>query len=1008
MASKNVTKKPSGLTIARKGKKFTFSWKIADSDYGAGQWLNYQVQGQKVQKKKIGVKATSYSITVTDYPKWVKFWVRGKRKAYTKDKVNYSPTVSEWVNKEWTAKIPSTPKIGYSRTATNAGRFTWTVSTSDSDTKPFVRVQYQTLTCKNTNDGVHHTWSNATTGTSTNPETGVTYTETSATAGYVRWFRVRSYGPAGYSPWVYRSHAYSMPKKPIILTATGSTVGAGTKITSKHKCPRDSQFPVDTVTTEYAIETPADNNLTVPGGAGWNEGFVGKPIGSDDTHVFNAPNAVTLDQCVYVRTAVLHDENTAYSDVLIAQKGRLTPPVLTSVSVADPASSSATAVAATVNAENQSDVNGSFLIIIYKNSAAPSTIVPVGIMPSGTTTKTVYIPYTSGVTSSVGVYAATGTYTNVVTGNDTTPSSVAVTPTMTSTRAWQSTSLPVAPADVVAQVVDEHIRVSWKWSWKQATSATLAWSDHEDAWESTDEPNVYEVTNKNATSWNIAAVETGKKYWVRIKLNRETDDGITEGPWCDPVEVDMSAPPAIPSIVISNSVITSDQSVTISWDYTSTDGTEQASAEVCEATIENDVITYGNILAHATDSHFVAITPEWETGTDHLVCVRVTSESGKTSDWSAPSGITVAEALEAAFTSTGLTLNEETGEYELRSMDAWSVTATGASTGGTTTIDIVRAEEYHIDRPDDGRFDGYEGEQIFSAQVIGETAVTIAYADLNGPLDDGATYDLVATVSDELGQRATVSQRFRVAWDTQPGLPEAQVNIDANDHIALIRVVAEDAATTTDTFDVYRLSADRPEKILEDGTFGTVYVDPYPAFGQLGGHRIVRKSKYGDYITADGRLAWLDLDREAGDYLDERGVIIDFGGQKLILPSNNTLDNSWSKDFSRTVYLGGSVHGSWNPGVTRDLTITCDSVKIRNYNKISVIRDLAEWAGICHVRTPDGSSFSADVQVSENRPYKGIAITYTFDIKKVDPDGFEAMTLEEWNALSSPEQEGEG
>lgn len=59
MASKNVTKKPSGLTIARKGKKFTFSWKIADSDYGAGQWLNYQVQGQKVQKKKIGVKATS-------------------------------------------------------------------------------------------------------------------------------------------------------------------------------------------------------------------------------------------------------------------------------------------------------------------------------------------------------------------------------------------------------------------------------------------------------------------------------------------------------------------------------------------------------------------------------------------------------------------------------------------------------------------------------------------------------------------------------------------------------------------------------------------------------------------------------------------------------------------------------------------------------------------------------------------------------------------------------------
>ena len=1003
MASKSVTKKPSGLTIARKGKKFTFSWKIVDGDHGAGQWLNYQIAGQKKQKLKIGVKLTSYSITVSDYPKWIKFWIRGKRKEYTKDKVKYTPAVSDWVTKEWTAKIPATPSLSYSRSATNAGRFSWKVNTSDSDAKPFVRVQYQTLTCKNTNDGIHHTWSNAVTGTSTNPETGASYTETSATAGYVRWFRVRSYGPAGYSPWVYRSHAYSMPKKPIILTATGSTVGAGTKITSKHKCPRDSQFPVDTITTEYAIETPADNNLTVPGSAGWNEGFVGKPIGSDDTHVFNAPNAVTMDQCVYVRTAVLHDENTAYSDVLIAQKGRLKPPVLTSVSVADPASSSATAVAATVNAENQSDVAGSFLIIIYKDSTAPDKIVPVGIMPSGTTTKTVYIPYASGVTSSVGVYAATGTYKNVVTGNDTTPSSVAVTTTMTSTRAWQNTSLPVAPADVSAEIGDGHIRVAWKWSWRQATSATLAWSDHEDAWESTDEPTVYEVTNKNVTSWNIAGVETGKKYWVRVKLNRETDDGVTEGPWCDPIEVDMSAAPAVPSIVISNSVITPDQSVTISWDYTSTDGTEQAAAEVCEATVTDGVITYGDILAHATDSHFVAITPEWETGTDHLVCVRVTSESGKTSDWSAPSGITVAEALEAAFTSTGLTLNEETGEYELRSMDAWTVTATGASTGGTTTIDIVRAEEYHIDRPDDTQFDGYEGEQIFSAQVIGETAVTITYADLNGPLDDGATYDLVATVSDELGQRATVSQRFRVVWDTQPGIPMATVTIDTAQQIALITVTASDP-DTTDTFDVYRLSADKPEKIIEDGEFGTVYVDPYPAFGGLGGHRIVEKSKYGDYITADNQLAWLDLDATDGDLLDNRGVVIEFGGQKLILPSNNSMDNSWTKSFTRTMYLGGSVQGDWNPGVTRDLSLSCDSTKIRELNKISIIRDLAEWTGVCHVRTPDGSSFNADVQVSENRPYKGIAITYDFSIKKVDPEGYEGMTLTEWNQL---QEEGE-
>ena len=48
-------------------------------------------------------------------------------------------------------------------------------------------------------------------------------------------------------------------------------------------------------------------------------------------------------------------------------------------------------------------------------------------------------------------------------------------------------------------------------------------------------------------------------------------------------------------------------------------------------------------------------------------------------------------------------------------------------------------------------------------------------------------------------------------------------------------------------------------------------------------YQLSTRSKYGDYITADGRLAWLDLDREAGDYLDERGVIIDFGENCLVI-----------------------------------------------------------------------------------------------------------------------------
>ena len=154
-----------------------------------------------------------------------------------------------------------------------------------------------------------------------------------------------------------------------------------------------------------------------------------------------------------------------------------------------------------------------------------------------------------------------------------------------------------------------------------------------------------------------------------------------------------------------------------------------------------------------------------------------------------------------------------------------------------------------------------------------------------------------------------------------------------------------------------------------------------------------------EQILDDPGLA-VDLD---GDILQETGVVIEFGNETLRMPYNNAMDNRWQKDFQRTVYLGGSVQGDWNPGVTRDLSLTCDATNINDLDQIETIRDLAEYPGICHVRTPDGSSFNADIQVSESRPYDKKRVNYSFEIKKVDPQGYEGMTLEEWDATHEDE-----
>ena len=68
------------------------------------------------------------------------------------------------------------------------------------------------------------------------------------------------------------------------------------------------------------------------------------------------------------------------------------------------------------------------------------------------------------------------------------------------------------------------------------------------------------------------------------------------------------------------------------------------------------------------------------------------------------------------------------------------------------------------------------------------------------------------------------------------------------------------------------------------------------------------------------------------------------------------------------------------------------------YDVIEAVRRLADNAGICHVRTKDGSSYAADVQVSEKYNYASGLKTYdyTLAITRVEPEELEGMTLADW------------
>lgn len=998
------TKKPTGLSIARAGRKHTLSWKIADEDYGAGQTLQYRLStapkkwinasvGSTTKSKTVSLTLSNFYPTTKKKLLWIEFRLCGRRSSYTSSGTTYTFTVSDYAVKRMTFSIPSRPTLKASLgSVDNVANFIWGVSTDTTDSKPFDHIQYQSILVASTETtGAKLKWKSSTngwqTGTSTSSASTLSITEDStalASSAYVRWVRIRSVGMAGVSEWRYAKHVYATPYAANIKSVSTTESSTTTTVYAKWSAKTDGLHPIDKTAMQYVITTP-DTDFAVPSGASWSTISTTYDTGGTDAARGVISDTVGEDECLWVRILTYHDNSYAASSAKMAAVGSLTAPTLTSVVTDD------STFSATITATNNSAVTDSFMAVVYRAASSADEPVYVGIIPAGSTTVTVTCPDWSAEDGySIGVKAVQGTYT--LKGDY-----YAVVANMQSEIVDNGGSIPTAATSLAVTASDTsgEAILTWTWAWSEATAAEISWSTNPNAWESTSEPNTYIVTRLHNPLWRVSDLEVGVRWYFRVRLLSGTsEDDYTYAPYSDIVSLDLSSAPAIPVLALSQSVITDGGTVTASWEYTSTDGTAQAFAEIIDTDTEE-------IIAQQTTAHSIDIDAEtvgWSTGETHYLAVRVTSASGNTSDWSDPAQVSIADPVTCSIESTGLsTVTITDDDSETRTVTALtvlplSVTVSGAGDDDTTTLVIERAEDYEMDRPDESMTVGYEGETIYLSDQLGADAFSIEQDDLIGRLDDGAKYRLVATVSDTLGQSETAELDFEVHWTHQAIIPEGTAVIDSDELISVITPTAPDGYVDGDTCDIYRLSGDRPELIYADADFGTAYVDPYPAIG--GGHRIVYKTVNGDYITADNEIAWLDI----SDPLEVTYNIIDFGKGRVILPYNIDLSSAWKKDFQSTSYLGGSVQGDWNPAVERSGSVGAVVVVSDDPETIEGLRRLATYPGICHVRTLDGSSYAADVQVSESRSYStaGKIASFTLKITRVDSEDYDGMTYAEW------------
>lgn len=1005
-----MSKRPTGVKISRSDNKYTVTWKCGDSNYSGGQQFQYKINNGKWVSVSVGASARSKTVSVNFdnyYPTTdvtfdtLSIRIRGKKSG---------SKWSAWVNKTYTNKVPNVPDLEQSLDSqqTNTTKFTWNLTTEDKDDKPYKHVRWETILVRESDvtDGPQLTWDpsvlgwDAGEGSSADSVTKTEDTTILADASYTRWLRVCGRGAKGASAWKYEKHVYARPYQAKIEYAeVAETSAEGLTGYARWTADQTPSHPIDYTTVQYLITVP-NAGLTCPSGAQWDDINISADTSNTDAIRFSIDDRLDKDECLFIRVNTAHDTNVTYSEPELASIGDLRDPTDLSYQV-DNINHTLTSV----SVDNNSDVPDSFIALVYRSGSNPENEVVVGIIPHGASqplVTPVQCPDWSEETEfSIGAYAAVGSYEENSVGY------TVIAKMRSKATIWVGGAVPVPPenVNVIQSPITGTATVTWDWTWAEATYAQISWTDHEDAWESTDEPDIYTITKPKATKWNISGLELGKKWFIAVRLisGNPDDETAIYSPWSDMRDITLSSVPNVPSLNLSARVITEGEEITASWDYISNDGTGQISAEVKD---END-----NLIAHTEVQNEVTIDTGslgWEQGEIHSLSVRVTSESNRTTDWSNPISIVIAEALNCSISDTSLeedseiiTVDDDVTVRHFNSLTELPLTVefNGINDNITTTLVIERTADYYMDRPDETQFDGYEGEIVYLKVQNTDDDIVVSQEDLIGSLDDGAPYRVYVTFKDVYGQSMDDSIDFEVHWDHQAIIPEAEVIIDEENLIAKLTPIAPTGTLTGDTCDIYRLSADKPEIIIKDGEFGVQYVDPYPAIGEFGGHRFVFKTVNGDYITEDNNIAWVDTGLEEGDILDFDRVIIDFNGNQLLLYYNVDVGHSWDKDFQQTKYLGGSVQGDWNAGVSRSGSVSATMITITDAEQIRMMRELAVYTGICHVRTMDGSSYSADIQVSEDRDHDdyGKLASFSLTITRVDTENLDGLTYQQWS-----------
>lgn len=560
-------------------------------------------------------------------------------------------------------------------------------------------------------------------------------------------------------------------------------------------------------------------------------------------------------------------------------------------------------------------------------------------------------------------------------------------------------SVPASPGSIKVCRATSKTSVYLEWnSIASAKSYDIEYTTKEEYFDGSDQ--VQTINGVSNSHYEKTGLETGERYFFRVRA--VNDNGTST--WSDSKSVVIGTKPSPPTTWSSTTTVTSGESLTLYWVHNTEDGSRETKSEL-EISVDgkSEVKTILNTQAddeEDTVRMYAIDTSEYTEGAKIQWRVRTSGITNEYSEWSVQRTVNVYAPPTLELSVTDYEGNAIEGNVTSFPINITAIAGPNTQAPIGYHVSVVANESYEtIDYTGNKKIVN-KGEVIYSRHYDISDNLSFSLSASDVDLENNIEYILSCIVSMNSGLTAESTDSFRIAWDDEEYVPNAEIGVDLDTYTAIIRPYCSDEEGTpieNITLSVYRRDYDGSlVEIIRDvpNSEDTFITDPHPSL-DFARYRVVAVSKTTGAVSycdlpgypVGGKAIVIQWDEDWSSFSSVNGDSLEkpsWSGSMLTLPYNIDVSNSHQSDVEFVEYIGREYPVAYY-GTQKGETATWNvDIDASDKETLYALRRLSKWMGNAYVREPSGSGYWAHVSVSFSQKHREVVIPVALEITRVE------------------------